>query len=342
MSEALRSPAAATEVACEVCDEVRREPVLVGRDRLHGVPGEWQLTRCVGCGLVRIDPLPGADEIASFYPGADYYAHRASRGTFRAIEVSGVKRYVLRHRYGYPPHGRTGRLHRVAAAIAARLVSKKYLLPWVGDGEILDVGCGVGSALWRLRAFGWHVHGLEIDDAAAEVGRRNGLDIRTGTLEDTRYEDASFDVVRLSHVLEHVRSPLTVLRIVRRICKPDGRLWMAMPNVASWGFERFGACWFPLELPRHLYQFSPATLRALCERAGFRVLEIRHRTWPDMVLRSMDYEREAGGPSAIGPLHRRKILHRVLAPWTRFVDRRGRGDLIECWCAPDLPGAGGA
>jgi SAM-dependent methyltransferase len=330
-------PEPASTFRCGLCGGERAEPVLVGHDRQHGIPGRWQLSRCVGCGLVQIDPLPARDRLGALYPPA-YYAHRASGSTFRPIRPSAARRFVLRHRLGYPP-GRGGPLERAAAALLAPFVSRRKLLPWIGAGVLLDVGCGVGSALWRLRAAGWTVHGVETDDEAAAVGRAQGLDIRTGDLVAAGFPAAHFDLVRLSHVLEHVPAPLEVLREVRRILKPDGRLWMALPNIGSRNFERHGARWFPLELPRHLFHFTPDTIRAACAAAGLRVVAVRFRSSADLHAQTLEYARReraaASGAAPAGrPLPQRRLLVRALRPLVWWLDRRGRGDLMEVTCAP--------
>ena len=128
-----------------------------------------------------MDPIPTAEEIGKFYPEVEYYAHRPSAGTFRDVRVSAFKRFVLRHGYGYPPSVRRNVVSTLAGRLAGLFVSQKHLVPWVGEGKLLDVGCGVGSALWRMRAMGWQVQGVEPNARAAAIGREQGLEIFTET-----------------------------------------------------------------------------------------------------------------------------------------------------------------
>lgn len=315
--------------ACDLCGS-QAEPteVLRGRDREHGVAGEWALVRCPDCQLVRNEPMPAVEEIGGFYPDNEYYAHKASERTFRPVRVSAVKRFVLRHRHGYPG-GRTTTLHALLAGLLSRFVSHKYVLPWHGGGRLLDVGCGVGTALWRLRAFGWRVRGVELDDGAATIGRQHGLDITTGTLFDAALPAASFDVVRLSHVLEHVPSPLTTLREIHRVLVPGGCLVLAVPNFDAAGLAQYGSCWFPLELPRHLFHFTPAALRRLLRVGGFEPDGMTTVSSLDCHAKSIEQQRrERGDTTPWSERDRRTIGRRIRASFPA-ADRAMRGDILE-------------
>ncbi|MEZ5654236.1 MAG: class I SAM-dependent methyltransferase [Burkholderiaceae bacterium] len=322
-------PHSVDAAGCELCGAVATPiTVLRGRDREHGVPGEWDLVRCAACELVRIEPMPAVEDIGGFYPDDEYYAHKTSDRTFRPVQVSAIKRFVLRHRHGYPG-GCKGGARAALAGLLSRFVSAKYVLPWVGSGRLLDVGCGVGAALWRLRAFGWQVRGVELDDGAAAIGRQHGLDIVTGTLFDAALPDAAFDVVRLSHVLEHLPSPLAALREIHRILAPGGQLVMAVPNFDAAGRQQFGSCWFPLELPRHLFHFTPATMQRLLQKGGFRPLSMHTASSVEHHAKSIEQQRrEAGDPTPLSRDQRRALGRRIGAQ-LRDDDRRMRGDILE-------------
>ncbi len=81
--------------------------------------------------------------------------------------------------------------------------------------------------------------------------------------------------VILSHVLEHAHDPLAVLADARQALGPHGQLTVTVPNIGSMAYRWFGPGWVGLDLPRHLTHFSPATLRRMLERAGFRVTSMR-------------------------------------------------------------------
>ena len=139
-------------------------------------------------------------------------------------------------------------------------------------GRLLDVGCGNGRFLAKMRAAGWQVEGTDFDPAAVKhVREQLGVPAHCGDLESAGFPAGSFDVVVLQHVIEHVETPVDLLRECLRILKPGGQLLLITPNVESWGHRRFGPFWRGLEPPRHLCLYSKQTLAELARRAGFQV-----------------------------------------------------------------------
>jgi SAM-dependent methyltransferase len=147
------------------------------------------------------------------------------------------------------------------------------------EGVLLDIGCGTGGFLARMRDLGWEVVGIEPDGQAAEWARRNyGFDVMQGTPERIDLPDQSVDAITMNHVVEHLHDPLATLAECSRLLKPDGRLVVVTPNVESLGNRIFKNSCLNLDPPRHLYLFSPDTLKACAERAGLRVIGLRTLT----------------------------------------------------------------
>jgi 2-polyprenyl-3-methyl-5-hydroxy-6-metoxy-1,4-benzoquinol methylase len=143
----------------------------------------------------------------------------------------------------------------------------------LAGGRILDVGCGSGFFLRSIDAAAWDRFGVEIDARAAgsaslAVGKAN---IFTGTLLESHYPDAHFDVVTFWSALEHVNQPRSYLAEARRVVKPGGTLIVQLPNAASRQLRWFGGDWFALDAPRHRYHFGFETLKRVLEEAGFEV-----------------------------------------------------------------------
>jgi len=140
--------------------------------------------------------------------------------------------------------------------------------------RLLDVGCGNGALLARMRSKGWKVEGIDIDPGALKVARAAGLAVTRATLADLVDEGPQrrFDVIALDHVLEHLHDPVASLRDARRLLAPGGALWLATPNLAALGHRLFGRSWMPLDPPRHLILFSPRALARALHSAGFEQL----------------------------------------------------------------------
>ena len=140
-------------------------------------------------------------------------------------------------------------------------------LELVGDlppGRVLDVGCQKGEFLYVMKQRGWEPAGVEFSSTPPNVF---GLPIYCGELKDAPLEPASFDLITLWAVLEHVHRPLEVLRHVSRLLKPEGRALVLVPNFNSIParFMRHD------DVPRHLLMFTPRTLRRAAQEAGLTV-----------------------------------------------------------------------
>jgi 2-polyprenyl-3-methyl-5-hydroxy-6-metoxy-1,4-benzoquinol methylase len=147
------------------------------------------------------------------------------------------------------------------------------LLGESNGGRLLDVGCGDGEFLNRMRNEGWSVDGVDFDRQAIEnANRKYGMKLQCGSITTPGFAEASFDAITLYHVIEHVPDPLEVFFECHRLLKPGGCLVMATPNAESLGHRTFGNCWRGLEPPRHLQLFSPRTLAECARRARLEVV----------------------------------------------------------------------
>jgi SAM-dependent methyltransferase len=141
----------------------------------------------------------------------------------------------------------------------------------------LDVGCGDGRFLGALAERGWEVEGLETDPRAAALARRRiGGTVHEAPLETLALPEGAFGLVSLLHVLEHVPDPRAALAAARRALARGGRLLIAVPNVGSLEAAFFRSVWYPLDLPRHYWGFTPHTLVRLVETSGFSIGGITH------------------------------------------------------------------
>jgi SAM-dependent methyltransferase len=257
-------------VSCNLCGANDSELVLEGKDRLYGIEGTFRLVRCRRCGLIYLNPRPGPDEMARYYP-SDYIAY------YRAIEDEPSFLRRLDRRYG---------LHKRCRQVIRRAD---------GPGRLLDVGCATGVFLDGMRQRGWTVTGVEVNAEAARYAReRLGLEVFADELEKAGYPDASFDVVTLWDVLEHVRDPQRTLgeiaRILRRpeLCpepdegraegRPGGLLVLSLPNPDCLEARLFGPYWAGWDVPRHLYIFSLPVLERLLSETGFQIQEVHSFT----------------------------------------------------------------
>jgi len=156
--------------------------------------------------------------------------------------------------------------------------ARKWTLDWKlhlvqqlvpNSGSILDLGCGTGEFLSALMPF-YTVEGIEPEARAAQFAAQHfGMNVHAGTLKDIAVNSAPFDLITLWHVLEHIPDPVEAVRKLQTLLKPGGKLLIALPNVGSLDARWYGADWVALDAPRHLWHFTPQTLKSLLEGNGF-------------------------------------------------------------------------
>jgi SAM-dependent methyltransferase len=205
----------------------------------------FEIVSCTACGLARTEPQPTEAELDRYYPAG--YHGAAKRYRF-GLDSS----LSMLHR------GRIRRIERLAGC----------------RGRVLDVGCGPGLFLDSMRRRGWQTRGTERSPEASRQAREAlHLDVRAQDLGDLVAEGVSFDAVVLWHVAEHMHDPLSTLRNVRQLLRPGGALMVAVPDFSSPEARIGKAGWFQLDVPRHLFHFTPASLRMLLSKAELEPLE---------------------------------------------------------------------
>jgi 2-polyprenyl-3-methyl-5-hydroxy-6-metoxy-1,4-benzoquinol methylase len=242
---------------CPVCLHPASAPALTGADILFETSSRpFKLSACAACHSLFLDPTPGANEIAGFYPA--HYWWKPSTGILKALERC-YRRIALYDHVRFI----------TSAAQRAAIESKR--------ARLLDVGCGSGTLLGILKQQGFDVLGLDSSKEAAAIAKAEyDVDVFVGSLEEAGFPDASFDLVTLFHVMEHVTTPRDVLISVRRILKPNGRVVLQVPNIESWQCRLFGSKWYGLDIPRHVIDYSNTSMRMLLRDCGFSVHRLRH------------------------------------------------------------------
>ena len=285
---------------CPICGgDGRPAKVLQAPDRFHRRTAIYDLVRCPSCSAIWVDnpPLPG--EMDRHY-GPDY--HR--------LIASGAE--ASRDRW---------RSHR------------DTLSKYVDSGTLLDVGCSSGSFLASLPGTSWRLYGIEMGAASAERARNeSGARVFTGDILDASFPNDSFDAITCFDVLEHLPEPRKVLIKIWNWLKPGGIFYTIVPNIDSAEARVFRSRWYPLELPRHLFHFSPASLGHLALSLGFEKIDLHTRRCckveynlryiGDDVLGALGLPRQplaTAPPPGIPWRVVRKVLRHTLFPLTSLV-----------------------
>ncbi len=299
------------ECACDICGHSDSQPVFQGPDRLEGLPGEFFMARCPGCGTYRQNPRPAWQSLQQFYP-EDY----ASHPPLVQDEPTWLRR--LDKRYG--PWKRVRAVER-----------------HIQSGDLLEVGCGTGLFLEEAkRSRRWRLQGIEPSQRAAQyVQQRLGVPVFAGTFEDASLPASSQDVVVMWNVLEHLAAPMQAIRRTWELLRPGGWFVFSVPNLEGWEARLFGSCWVGWDLPRHLYILPGAVLEAALTRTGFRLVERRCiSTTYSLLGHNLDFwsqtwgEKHAGLRRLMLSTYRTPLARLALAPGLGISDRMQRSTII--------------
>lgn len=242
---------------CVACGATGEELYSDLSDKIFDVGGTWSHRQCPSCDLAWLDPQPRPDEIWKLYE--NYWTHgdgtvpvpNANHSTSRKRAVRKVIGTIL-----------PWRRHAMRS-------DQRYLED-MKPGRLVDVGCGMGEYAAGMAQLGWEVEAIDFDAGALAVAAgQPGIVTAHGSLIDQKYPDGRFDAVVMSNVIEHIPDQPETFAECYRVLRGGGRLVIITPNIQSKGHNIFGPDWRGLEVPRHLFLHSPASLKKLAKEAGF-------------------------------------------------------------------------
>ncbi len=168
------------------------------------------------------------------------------------------------------------------------------LLNHVEPGPLLDIGCSVGYTLRAARELGLAPTGSDLSQYAIQACRDQGFRAERGELGQLPFAEGEFGLVTMKHVLEHTADPRAAVREVRRVLRPGGGVFIAIPHA---GYRKAVAApqasryYLPSAHGReHFVYYTPQTLTRLLEQEGFRVVAVN----PQLLHRRASLLRRAG------------------------------------------------
>jgi len=213
----------------------------------HAVSKEdFELREDAECGLLKTMPVP--PDLDRYYQSEDYISHTDGRRSLFEKAYQLVKRHTL------------WRKEKLIRNCLKR------------SGNLLDIGAGTGDFLAYAGQKGWKTMGMEPHPMARGLARKKDVPLVEAT---TELPDASFDVVTLWHVLEHVADLDGQLAELKRICRPNGWIVVAVPNYRSYDARHYGAFWAAFDVPRHLWHFSKTAIEKLFAAKRIRLEKTR-------------------------------------------------------------------
>lgn len=232
---------------CPVCSSEKNSLFISCLD--HTVTkNNFHVIECLDCSFKYTNPRPSRHNIDEYYQSEDYISHSNSNKGL----INKVYRYV----------------RNITISKKLSLINK-----YVSRGTLLDIGCGTGEFLSYCAKRGWTTLGIEPGVDARKLAAEN----HNLNVYDESYikniATASYNVITMWHVLEHVHELNERIIELKRIIKEDGIIVIAVPNHTSYDAKHYKEYWAAYDLPRHLYHFSPKTINLLFQKHGFKKTE---------------------------------------------------------------------
>lgn len=267
---------------CPSCQSNQRSnQVYERRDNDLLMPDVWRIVECHDCQTLWLEARPDDVSLSKAYD--NYYTHEADQENLNEQKSNSL---IWKLIYGYL-NKRFGMKYKSAYSLGYILFT--LIEPWrlkldyygrhltyknVGQpGKLLDIGCGNGSFVQRAKDMGWQAQGCEIDPKAIKTCHALGLNVLQGNAFHPELKPNSFDVITLSHVIEHVADQKSLLSRIYELLKPDGVLWLAAPNPNSIGLKIFQANWSEFHPPCHLSIPSIKILENMLKDCNFSQIE---------------------------------------------------------------------
>jgi len=283
------------------------------------------VVRCLNCGLMQTDPRPTSATIGLYYP-QDY-------GPYLSTKVLNSKTRTSQNRHFI------GLRKGLLKPLYRKIIDlKTACLPSsLQPGKMIELGCASGSYMQQMATRGWQVQGIESSSKAAEEARQLGFDVYTGTLESAPDPEYPMDLIVGWMVLEHLHDPVLCLKKLRRWAHPGTWLVLSIPNAGSLEFSLFGNRWYALQLPTHLYHFTPETLEKLLNTAGWNITKIHHQRILSNLIASLGYYLSDKGYKKAGqalikfPEKAGRKSHLALYPLAWLLSKFGQTGRMTVW-----------
>lgn len=235
------------EINCPICGSKNYKVLLRHRDdhflKAIGYPGaKVRVVACRRCGLVFQNPQIDLKTLEKVYPKNFRKDKALSEKYFRIIipdaesKMKWIERNILN----------------------------------VEKGTVLDIGSAAGVLLNMFKEKGWNTFGVEPTVAFAQYSQEKyGLNVEIGFFQESTLTGIEFDLITISHVLEHIVNPIEFLLIARKKLKDNGYLYVEVPNIQKPKLRVLYSSFFASP---HLFLFSPQTLKMVLAKAGFKIV----------------------------------------------------------------------
>lgn len=246
---------------CPLCTSKKIESRYITADEeLHIVDGVFNIFLCKMCKTYFLNPLPKNEMIPAFYAfNENEKKYGALKNVNHSIKFSRVDKSIKKRKklgkLGKFLYAFLGIDNRILDLFNFKILKKKFK-------KVLDIGCGSGKFTLELVKYldieRSNITGIDIYPEIERFGKK--INIRMKCVQLDQLNEYQFDLISLSHVLEHMLDPKYIIKEIYKRLSRNGYFFLSVPNSQSLPARIFRKRWICHHVPRHIYVFSKKSI----------------------------------------------------------------------------------
>ncbi|WP_037318239.1 class I SAM-dependent methyltransferase [Salegentibacter sp. Hel_I_6] len=221
-----------------------------------------------------LETLPKPENLSAYYESDAYISHTDSSKSVTDKIYHAVKNFML-------------------------LQKLKWINKVAKGNNLLDIGAGTGDFLQTAKRKNWNVEGVEPNEQARKLAAEKGIKLQQDL---SSFEEDSFDVISMWHVLEHVPNLEVQLKELHRLLKPNGVAVIAVPNFKSFDAEYYKEYWAAYDVPRHLWHFTQDGISKLFKENNFEKFETKPLVFDSFYVSLLSEKNKTGKANFLNAL----------------------------------------
>jgi SAM-dependent methyltransferase len=230
------------EVRCNICGGPTT--LIEVKEQMLGLSETFTYYSCLNCGHTHLENPP--ENLSKYYNPDEYYSFRRRKLLVDNLFVNTIKKILLQ----------AGPVNNLFFSCSLKAVLKTNQI--TKATKILDYGCGAGQFVNELLNMGFkNATGF---DPFLPVNKSKKEGIYLANKIDSLYLK-KWDIVVLSHVLEHLHDPIEILKSISSLLNPNGLVVLRFPVIDSYAFKKYRENWVQFDAPRHLNLFTRKSIK---------------------------------------------------------------------------------
>jgi len=231
---------------CQICENKTDFKEFILED-FFLTKEKFKVKRCLKCDFIFTDPAPNKLEIAKYYKTSKYLSHN-NNISFTSFVYNIIKKINLSYKV-------------------------KKIYKYSSPTKILDIGCGSGDFIKKMKKNNHVVFGVENNNRAFNKSKKITKNIFR-SIDMLSEQENSFDLITFWHSIEHIHDFVDFFKKCLVLLKEKGTIIIAVPNNLSYDAVHYKEYWAAYDVPRHLYHFNIKSMSAFINKLNLKLIEV--------------------------------------------------------------------